>query len=281
VQTRTSKAAIGPGQRAFPCSIRSSAPGFTLLELLAVLAIIAVLTSLLTTALNQTKSKGQQLSCLNNLRQLQISWFLYVDENEDQLPLNQTDFSATSPNNLAGKSNSTNSWVAGNPKTDTTTDNHKRGTLFPLTKSVGVYRCPADDSTVLNRGDLLRTRSFAMSAYLNGDNVGLDPRVKTRYSELISPSPDEVFVFIEEHPDSIWGAGFSVQPKEKYSLSSGSWSSTPADRHKQGCNLSFADGHIEYWRWLAPKRYDLQNRPTTSGAELKDLRRLQDAVPQP
>lgn len=28
-----------------------------------------------------------------------------------------------------------------------------------------------------------------------------------------------------------------------------SWRNLPADRHSQGCNFSFADGHVEHWKW--------------------------------
>ena len=120
-----------------------------------------------------------------------------------------------------------------------------------------------------------------MSAYMNGDGAGIDPRVKTLYSEFRNPSPDKVFVFVEEHEASIWAGAFAVTPRDKISLLSGSWTSTPADRHNQGCNLSFADGHVEYWKWHWPKSADLNNQQTANNHELRDLRRLQDAVPRP
>jgi prepilin-type N-terminal cleavage/methylation domain-containing protein len=51
-----------------------------LIELLVVLAIIGILAAMLFTALNATRAKAHQISCLNSLRQLQVSWFLYSDE---------------------------------------------------------------------------------------------------------------------------------------------------------------------------------------------------------
>ena len=107
-----------------------------------------------------------------------------------------------------------------------------------------------------------------------------NPRIKTAYSSILTPGTEGVFVFIEEHPDSIWAGSFDVAPKEKFSLASGSWTSTPSDRHNQGCNLSFADGHVEYWKWFSPKRFNLQNVSTLSNDEWKDLRRLQESVPK-
>jgi prepilin-type processing-associated H-X9-DG protein len=102
-----------------------------------------------------------------------------------------------------------------------------------------------------------------------------------RMSDVVNPGPEKVFVFIEEHENSIWGGGFMVLPREKFGLGAGAWSSTPSDRHMQGCNLSFVDGHLEYWKWLAPKRANLSNKLVTAPNELRDLRRLQESVPKP
>jgi prepilin-type N-terminal cleavage/methylation domain-containing protein/prepilin-type processing-associated H-X9-DG protein len=260
---------------------RNARLGFTLVELLVVIVIIGILTALLSTAFNNTKAKSQKVSCLNNLYRMQLAWRLYFDDNDDWLPLNK---SAPGVRNerYFGRPNSSNSWVAGTPKADTTLDNIIRGTLFPYAeRSVAVYRCPSDRSTVVGRKDVLRTRSYSISAYMAGDEEGIDPRVKSKESELINPSPDRVFVFVEEHESSAWLGSFHVMPKEKLALSAASWSSTPSDRHNQGCNLTFADGHVEYWKWYWPKKVDLQSKLTSNGQELRDLRRLQECVPKP
>ena len=226
---------------------RSSHAAFTLLELLVVVLIVGILTALMSTAFSNTKNKGRRISCMSNLRQLQFSWRLYVDDNVDSLPLNRT---VDGPLNerIFGRRNSPSSWVAGTPKEDQTPANIIKAALFPYTgKAVAIYRCPSDRSTVLGRKDLLRTRSYSMSAYLNGDDEGIDPRVKTKDAELVSPGPDRTFVFIEEHEASAWLGSFRVLPKERITLATGTWTSTPSSRHNQGCNISFADSHVEYW----------------------------------
>jgi prepilin-type N-terminal cleavage/methylation domain-containing protein/prepilin-type processing-associated H-X9-DG protein len=251
--------------------------GFTILELMAVLAIILVVVGLLSSALNQARTRTFRITCLNNMRQLQVAWDLYAHENGDYLVLNKTEETGTTLS--ATRKSSTNSWVAGNPKEDRTTENLRKGSLFYIVQNPAVYRCPMDSSST--RSGTLRTRSYSISAYLGGDNDDLDPRVKMKTSELVNPPPEKVFVFIEEHEDSIWDGGFLVLPRERFSLNGGTWSSTPADRHMQGCNLTFADGHIEYWKWSAPKRANLNNQMITNPGDLRDLRRLQESVPKP
>src|SRR5262249_23120443 len=150
-------------------------------------------------AFSTTKARSQRVACLNNLRQLAWAWELYINDNDDFLPLNTTVPNPLNPQYFGGLLSS-NSWAAGSPKQDVTLTNIIRGSLFPYAgKSVAVYHCPADRSTVVNRPDVLRNRSYSMNAYLNGDD---DPRVKRKDSELITPTPEHVFVFIEEHEDS-------------------------------------------------------------------------------
>lgn len=253
--------------------------GFTILELTAVIAIISVLVSLLCAALNHTKGKAQRVQCLNNLHELQYAWMLYVIENDDYLPLNQT-APAPSYRRIFARNSSTNSWVAGNPTVDVTDKNIRIGSLFPHVRSPETYRCPMDDSTVVNHADVRRTRSYSMNAFLGGDHADENSRVKMRFGDWVNPGKETTFVFIEEHRDSIWTPGFMVFPKDNpISMSSLSWASTPSDRHSQGCNLSFADGHVEYWRWYSPKDRKSTTKMSSS-RELTDIRRLQSSVPQ-
>ena len=86
------------------------------------------------------------------------------------------------------------------------------------------------------------------------------------------PNPAQLFVFLDEHEASIDDRCFMVNPAP-----ADTWSNVPSDRRSQGCNFSFADGHIEHWTWSNPKK---QRGVAANDADLADLRRLQAAILQ-
>ena len=59
---------------------------FTLVELLVVIAIIAILAALLLPALSAAKAKAQRIACVNNLKQINLMFQMYTDDNQDRFP---------------------------------------------------------------------------------------------------------------------------------------------------------------------------------------------------
>jgi prepilin-type processing-associated H-X9-DG protein len=143
-----------------------------------------------------------------------------------------------------------------------------------------LFRCPSDDARVRNPEggelDLDRTRSYAM----NGNFGGREQETQQVFRrEQVVFNPSAVFVFIDEDERSIDDGHFLVWPSPD-----NRWVNMPADRHRRGATLSFADGHVELWRWEWRKQFSMRVQywfPAENEADLRDLRRLQAATVPP
>jgi len=237
--------------------VRKAGPaaGFTLIELLVVIAIIAILAALLLPALSRAKEKAQKIRCLNNLKQLQLCWHMYVDDNHEITPPNENDHDTE---NLG-------SWIVGKVTSDINTTNIERGILFQYNRSVGIYKCPSDKSFNIAGGVRIpRTRSYSISSFMGKGGQ--------KFSNIIKPPPVKAFVFIDEDERTIEDGNFGAR-----SYPSGDWGNCPGKRHNNGCTLSFAEGHVEYWKWRSGSAFF--KRGAARPDEVPDLRRLQHAIP--
>lgn len=245
---------------------------FTLMELLAVIATIAILAGMLLPVLSRAKASSQSAVCQSNLKQLVLGWILYADDNDDR---------------LAGSIsvqlvNQRGSWVLGNTRQDRTASNIMAGVMFKYAPAVGAYRCRADRSTVNDEKGLLRTRSYTLNGWMNSSQhlAGGTPWASVDFksaplklSQIVRPPPSGTFVFVDEHEESIDDGLWNTNPIDPFA--SPMWYNLPTDRHNHGANIALADGHVDRHKWLWPKRNWSQNSsralPPQNALDKRDL----------
>jgi prepilin-type N-terminal cleavage/methylation domain-containing protein/prepilin-type processing-associated H-X9-DG protein len=260
---------------------------FTLIELLVVIAIIAILLAILMPALNRVKEQGKRAACLSNLKQLQLTWGMYADENDDRIVNGEASGSgngtATVPS--SGRHAGEQWWVGGDCASGYMTgaklseelqkQGIRAGALYPYCKDEKLYRCPTgvrgemrtytitDAMNGLRRDGTYRTFGGREVGTRNGRTVLW---IKKR-SEISVPGPGQRIVFLDEGritPDSY--ATHYLNER---------WWDPPFVRHGDGTNVSFADGHADYWKYAGSKTLETGKLAAVSGLDANSLHQMQ------
>jgi hypothetical protein len=227
---------------------------FTLIELLVVIVSIAILAALLLPVLASAKAQSLHIQCLNNQKQLVLTWVLYASDNAEKLVPNGAGQPRASGPYL---------WVLGDNHfyrpgfTDPQLLINPEYALFaPYLRSAQSYKCPADRSTIWTDGRIVpKIRSYAMNCYV-GTPVGIPEesflpspgyRCYTTFSQIAADLPTRRFVFMDVNPANICWPAFGVDEVQDIFFH------YPSTLH-EGCGgMVFADAHAESHKWLDPR----------------------------
>ena len=241
--------------------------GFSLVELLVVIATIAILAALLLPVLSRTRIKAQQTRCLSNLRQLGFAWVMYFNDNNGRLV---ESYPVNNPN----------AWVLGDmtkAAEATNTTLIAQSKLYHYNRSFDIYHCPADQGVKVAGRILPTVRSYSMNSFMGARDLSTGPipsfadayvNFYSKESDLKKPS--SLWVLLDEDERSINDGFFVPDPTGRV------WIDFPANsvhRHNFSYALSFADQHAEIWRLLDPRTKQVSSAGTEQYGN-HDLERL-------
>jgi prepilin-type processing-associated H-X9-DG protein len=221
---------------------------------------------LLLPALARAKARAQSIYCLNNTHQLALAWLIYSDDHNGRLAYNlggDVKVRGVAPSTNLNWVNNILDW--GLKADNTNLAGITEASLGPYAnKTTGIYRCPSDNvlsAAQRNAGWSGRVRSYSMNAMVgdagdlsqSGRNAN-NPAYVQFFNLASIRQPFKIFVFLDEHPDSINDGYFVNTPTYNAGPYGGpsEWTDLPASYHNGAANFSFADGHSEPHRWRCP-----------------------------
>jgi len=179
---------------------------------------------------------------MSNLRQLSLAWDFFTNDHDGLL---------ISPGGMWNIDSDNYSWVcdgmtSANPLNNTEAA-IKRGALWPYLQTIGVYQCPGQSKEF--------PRSFELSWTMGGSDWLDGMHCFRNYTQIIRPTEKLLFICnihmfsLGEHRSaSFWPFGDSINPVKWHDVPNPAVSEM-RQSHPGGTNISYADMHIDKWRW--------------------------------
>jgi len=227
--------------------------GFSLIELLVVISIIALLLGILIPSIVIIKHRARGLVCQAGVKQMMMSWVLYASDNDDRMVGGNT------INNDYPKYSWSYSWViepqdeAGQPipdGVDFTFDDEIRGIesgyLYPYIENAELYHCKGAREGKYGGG----YRSYSIAGLMNGEysmpiSMGGYPQFSVNKASRVK-LPSTKLVIIEQTDTRGWNMGSWV-----LDISGIDWVDPIVIWHWDSTTMGFADGHAEVYKWVS------------------------------
>jgi len=192
--------------------------------------------AILMPALNRVREQGKRAACLSNVKQMGLAWIMYADENDSKIINGNTSTGAQNKDGTCWVY-----WPGRGASEEERIDGITRGLLYEYCPSLKLYKCPTGI-----RGEVV---TYAIVDAMNGYDAipGAEGQIVKSREQIRRPGERAVFLDEGRLSPASWTIWYD-QPR---------WWDQITARHGDGTNLSFVDGHSEYWKWKDPSTLEI------------------------